>query len=143
MQSQVSVKKVLFTIIGLLLLVGWVGSKIDTSSAPEASASAATPAAAADPDAARGLRLSRKGERVAGQIAELSTAGLERVENGDLAGACVLVDAQIRKVNKMGRIVEQLRPLVDAETAAKFDENEINLRSSIGEAKRGCLEMGY
>ena len=74
---------------------------------------------------------------------QLSQRGLELAESGNLAGACAVVDAQIQKVNKLGRVVERLRPLVDADTMAELDENEINLRSSIGEAKRGCLEMGY
>ena len=143
MHTQTSVKKVLFTIIGLLLLVGYIGSKIDGESTP---ASAATPPAAhsaVDSDAAQGLRLSRKGERISNQLVRLSERGLEMAESGNLAGACAVVDAQIQKVNKLGRVVERLRPLVDADTMATLDQNEINLRSSIGEAKRGCLEMGY
>jgi hypothetical protein len=134
--------KVVVTIIGLVLLIGYIGSNIGSDDA----APAATPEvakSAVDPDAARAVRLSRKGERLATQIARLSDLGVTMAEDGNAAGACAIVDVQVRKVNKLGRIVEQLRPLADAEKMAKLDQNEIDLRSSIGNAVRLCMNMGY
>ena len=137
--------KVAITIIGIILLIGYIGSKIDTSSAGDDSASEAPKVthSATDPNAERGARLARKGQRVSNQLVRLSNRALRKAESGDFAGACAIVDAQIRKVNQLGRIVERLRPFVDAGTVAKFDQNEIDVRASIGEARRGCLEMGY
>jgi hypothetical protein len=126
--------KVLLMIVGVVLSVGYIGANIgNKDSAPAANAA----------DAPRVAKLAQKGERIAGQIARLSELGLKTTEEGDLAGSCAVVDAQIRKVNQLGRVIEQLRPLTDAETMAKHDQNEIDLRTSIGNAEAACNSMGY